>query len=85
MSLVTRMAMSRVASKMLSCRLSNLRNTPCCAPYICSHDTRLYMSHVEFKNLRNVAVSNLGVPIRGQMYKLPTEGKLCKTDCCLNE
>ena len=52
--LVTYMAMSHVASKMLSCRQSNLRNTPCRVPHIFSHVTRLDFKecqcrHVEFR------------------------------------
>ena len=41
--------MSHVASKMLSCRMSNLRNALCRVTIFPGHVDKPYMTHVDFK------------------------------------
>ena len=55
------MALSHVASKMLSCHVSNLINTPRCVPYInCVLMSLSSVSHVDFKKRPNAEFRGRG-------------------------
>ena len=50
------------ASKMLSCHMSNLGNTPCCVPYFPSHITKVYVACRFYKEKpMSLDLSNLRV------------------------